>query len=144
MKHPMQHPRANVLGIGIDAVNMEQALARIAEELACQRKGYVCLTGVHGVMEAQRDPRLAEVFAGASLVAPDGMPTVWVGRHQGHAAMERVTGPDLMLEVMRREEFRSCTHFLYGGKEGIAEELREQMRVRYPQRADRRHVHASL
>lgn len=127
------HPKANVLGVGIDAVNMEEALARIAQELELQHKGYVCLAGVHGVMEAQRDPHLAEIFAGAALVAPDGMPTVWVGHHQGHAAMERVTGPDLMLEVLRREEFRGRTHFLYGGKEGVAEELREQLRVRYPE-----------
>jgi N-acetylglucosaminyldiphosphoundecaprenol N-acetyl-beta-D-mannosaminyltransferase len=127
-----QHPKANVLGIGIDAVNMEQALDRIAQELEWRRKGYVCLAGVHGVMEAQRDPRLAEIFAGAALIAPDGMPTVWVGRHQGHATMERVTGPDLMLEVMRRKEFREYTHFLCGGREGIAEELAEQLRWRYP------------
>jgi N-acetylglucosaminyldiphosphoundecaprenol N-acetyl-beta-D-mannosaminyltransferase len=37
-----------------------------------------------------------------------------------------------MLEVMRREEFRNRTHFLCGGKDGVAEELREQMRVRFP------------
>jgi N-acetylglucosaminyldiphosphoundecaprenol N-acetyl-beta-D-mannosaminyltransferase len=132
VKQVTEHPKANVLGIGIDAVNMQQALARIAEELERDRNGYVCLAGVHGVMEAQRDPRLAEIFAGAALIAPDGMPTVWVGHHQGHAKMERVTGPDLMLEVMRRDEFLGCTHFFYGGKEGIAEELREQLRTRFP------------
>jgi N-acetylglucosaminyldiphosphoundecaprenol N-acetyl-beta-D-mannosaminyltransferase len=127
-----QHPKANVLGVSIDAVNMEQALGRISQELKLRRKGYVCLAGVHGVMEVQRDPELAKIFAGASLIAPDGMPAVWVGHHQGHSAMERVTGPDLMLEVIKREEFRGCTHFLCGGKEGIAQELRDQLVERYP------------
>lgn len=125
-------PKANVLGIGIDAVNMEEALERIAEELAHRRKGYVCLTGVHGVMEAQRDPALAAIYAGAALAAPDGMPTVWMGRHQGFKKMERVAGPDLMLEVIGGEEFRDYTHFLCGGKAGVAEELREQLLARYP------------
>jgi len=124
--------RVNVLGVEIDALNMEGALARIAEELDSGRKGYVCLAGVHGVMEAQRDASVAEAFAGATLVVPDGMPTVWVGRHQGHAAMERVAGPDLMLEVMRREVFRNCRHFLYGGKPGVAEELRNSLTRRFP------------
>ena len=124
--------RANVLGIGIDAVNMDQALARIEQELEQRRKGYVCLAGVHGVMEAQRNSEVARVLAGAALVAPDGMPTVWVGRHQGHAQMERVTGPDLMFEIMKREEFRGYTHYFCGGKEGVAGELRDQLTARLP------------
>jgi N-acetylglucosaminyldiphosphoundecaprenol N-acetyl-beta-D-mannosaminyltransferase len=83
-------------------------------------------------MEAHRDPELAGIFARAALVAPDGMPTVWVGRYQGLSMTERVTGPDLMLEIVRREEFRGYTHFLCGGKEGVAVELRERLVAQYP------------
>jgi N-acetylglucosaminyldiphosphoundecaprenol N-acetyl-beta-D-mannosaminyltransferase len=124
--------KANVLGIGIDAVNMEEALDRVAIELRQRRKGYVCLAGVHGIMEAQRDPALAKIYAGAVLAAPDGMPTVWMGRHQGFKKMERVAGPDLMLEVISRKEFSEYSHFLCGGKDGIAQELEEQLLARYP------------
>ncbi len=124
--------KANILGIRIDAVNMEEALERIAVELRQRRKGYVCLAGVHGVMEAQRDPALAAIYAGAALAAPDGMPTVWMGRHQGFRKMERVAGPDLMLEVISRKEFKGYSHFLCGGKDGIAYELQEKLLARYP------------
>ena len=132
MNNSNEDPRANVLGVSIDAVDMESALERIEFALDSERKGYICLAGVHGVMEAQRDPELAKIFAGAALAAPDGMPTVWVGRHQGHRAMERVAGPDLMFEVIRREEFRGLTHFLCGGKEGVAQELRDKLLDRFP------------
>ena len=124
--------RANVLGIGIDAVNMEQALEIIARELQHRRKGYVCLTGVHGVMEAQRDTALATIYAGATLAAPDGMPTVWMGRQQGFREMERVAGPDLMLEVFNQKAFSGYSHFLCGGKNGVAQELRESLIARFP------------
>ena len=132
MNSAPRFPTATLLDIGIDAVNMQQAIDHVAAELASARKGYVCLAGVHGVMEAHRDPELAEIFAGATLVAPDGMPTVWVGRHQGHAQMQRVAGPDLMLEVISRDEFRDRTHFLCGGRDGIADELRDTLGHRYP------------
>jgi N-acetylglucosaminyldiphosphoundecaprenol N-acetyl-beta-D-mannosaminyltransferase len=128
----VDRPKVNVLGIGIDVVNMPRALSRVAKHLENQEKGYVCLAGVHGVMEAQRDPDVARILSGSALTAPDGMPTVWVGRHQGFTGMERVTGPDLMLEIFGREEFRDYTHFFFGGKEGIAEELRESLRARFP------------
>jgi N-acetylglucosaminyldiphosphoundecaprenol N-acetyl-beta-D-mannosaminyltransferase len=124
--------KVTVLDVQIDALNMPRALSRIADELASGRKGYICLAGVHGVMEAHRDTSLAQVFAEASLVVPDGMPTVWVGRHQGHRTMERVAGPDLMLAVMAGPEFRDRRHFLCGGKEGVAEELREALVQRFP------------
>ena len=132
MNTSSERSKANVLGLGIDAVNMGQALVRIEADLRSRRKGYICLAGVHGVMECKRDPILAGIFANAALIAPDGMPTVWVGHHQGHPHMERVAGPDLMLEVIRRPEFRGYSHFLCGGKEGVAEELRDQLIARYP------------
>ena len=131
---PSRNPqRANILGVGIDAVDMEQALARVADALNSRKKGYVCFTNVHGVMEAQRDPTLENIYAGAMLAAPDGMPTVWVGWHQGYKNMKRVAGPDLMFEVISREEFRGYSHFLCGGKDGIAQELRDQLIVRCPE-----------
>ena len=132
MTPAFRQPKADVLGVQIDAINMQQALARVADELLSDRKGYVCLAGVHGVMEARRDLALAEIFAGAAIVVPDGMPTVWIGRHQRHQRMERVAGPDLMLAVLSSPEFRERTHFLCGGKEGVAEELRDALLQRFP------------
>jgi N-acetylglucosaminyldiphosphoundecaprenol N-acetyl-beta-D-mannosaminyltransferase len=90
------------------------------------------MAGVHGIMEAHRNPELAAIYAGSSMTVPDGTPTVWVGRWQGHKAMQRVAGPDLMLEVFRRKEFAGCTHFLYGGEEHVAEQLRERFSRRFP------------
>jgi N-acetylglucosaminyldiphosphoundecaprenol N-acetyl-beta-D-mannosaminyltransferase len=124
--------KVNVLGVGVHAVNMHNAATLLESHIKTNTKGYVCLTGVHGIMEVQRDSALRSIFADALLVAPDGMPTVWMGRLQGFHAMERVFGPDLMLEVMGRNEFRDCVHFFCGGGPGVAESLREEMTRRFP------------
>ena len=42
-------PRANVLGIGIHAIDMNEAVRRSQQLLAQGGRGYVCVTGVHGV-----------------------------------------------------------------------------------------------
>jgi N-acetylglucosaminyldiphosphoundecaprenol N-acetyl-beta-D-mannosaminyltransferase len=124
--------KVNVLGVGVHAVNMHSAATILKSHISTNMKGYVCLTGVHGVMEVQRDSGLKSVFADALLVAPDGMPTVWMGRLQGFHTMERVFGPDLMLEIIGRNEFRDCVHFFCGGAPGVAESLREEMTRRFP------------
>lgn len=132
MSYETKRKTAMILGIPVEPLNMESAITRVKEELESRRSGYVCLIGVHGIMEAQRDPGLAQVYARATLMVPDGMPTVWIGRWQGFHVMQRVAGPDLMLEIFRRKEFANCTHFLYGGKEGVAKELRERLTARFP------------
>jgi N-acetylglucosaminyldiphosphoundecaprenol N-acetyl-beta-D-mannosaminyltransferase len=122
----------NVLGIGVDAVDMQSTVSLLEVHIRNGRKGYVCLTGVHGIMEAQRDPGLRSIFDEALLVAPDGMPTVWMGHTQGFSTMQRVFGPDLMIEIIGGKEFRHCVHFLCGGEPGVAERLRETMLQRFP------------
>jgi len=124
--------KVNVLGVGVHAVNMHSAATILKSHIDTNGKGYVCLTGVHGVMEVQRDPSLKSIFSEALLVAPDGMPTVWMGHLQGFHTMERVFGPDLMLEIIGRNEFRDCVHFFCGGAPGVAESLREEMTRRFP------------
>ena len=132
MSPHIESKKAMVLGIPVDALDMETAVARIEELLSAHRAGYVCFVGVHGIMEAQRDSDLAQIYAHAALAIPDGMPTVWVGWQQGFDAMRRVAGPEFMLEVFKRKQFAHYRHFLYGGKPGVAEELRHNLVERFP------------
>jgi N-acetylglucosaminyldiphosphoundecaprenol N-acetyl-beta-D-mannosaminyltransferase len=125
--------RANVLGVGVHAIDLPRAAGIIENAVREGRKGYVCATGVHGVMEAQRDPEFRKTLNRALLVVPDGMPTVWIGRMQGYSGMKRVFGPDLMLELCRRSARTGMRHFLYGGNPGIADELAEALRRLFPE-----------
>jgi N-acetylglucosaminyldiphosphoundecaprenol N-acetyl-beta-D-mannosaminyltransferase len=126
-------PLANVLGVGVSAIRLDAAVAHVADALAHRRKGYVCVTGVHGVSEAQGDPEFRQILNRAFLNTPDGMPTVWVGRLQGFREMGRVYGPDLMLRVCACGVSRGYRHFLYGGAEGVAAELQRRLEARFPE-----------
>jgi N-acetylglucosaminyldiphosphoundecaprenol N-acetyl-beta-D-mannosaminyltransferase len=129
----MVFERVNVLGVGISVLNLRTALAAIIEAIAARRKGYICVTGVHGVMEAQDSGGFRAILNGAFLCTPDGMPMVWAGKLKGYREMGRVYGPDLMLEVCAWSEQSGCRHFFYGGGEGVAELLVERLRARFPQ-----------
>jgi N-acetylglucosaminyldiphosphoundecaprenol N-acetyl-beta-D-mannosaminyltransferase len=102
---------------------METVVTTLFDAIEARSGGYVCVTGVHGVMEAQRDASLKAILNRSMLTVPDGVPTVWMGRWQGHRTMERVYGPALMLEICRRSVASGHTHFLYGGGPGVACEL---------------------
>lgn len=125
-------PCANVLGVAIDALNLERAVSRVAQFLQSDRKGYLCAVDVSGVLAARRDPAVARTFAEAAIVIPDGTPTAWVGRLQKHALMEAVTGPALMRAIFSRAQFAAYRHFFYGGKEGVADDLAANMVRQFP------------
>jgi N-acetylglucosaminyldiphosphoundecaprenol N-acetyl-beta-D-mannosaminyltransferase len=127
--------RVNVLGVGISILNLQTALAAIGDAVHTRRKGYICVTGVHGVMEAQADAAFRRILNQAFLCTPDGMPMVWMGRLHGHRDMSRVYGPDLMLEVCAWSETSGCRHFFFGGAPGVAEQLRDRLKARFPKLA---------
>ena len=129
---PLTIPRVNVLGVGISALNIPLALQAIDQAVRDQRKGYICVTGVHGVMESQRSPELQRIHNASFLTTPDGMPMVWMGRLRGARQMSRVYGPDLMLAVMEVSAERGYQHFFYGGTNGLAGELRAKLTQRFP------------
>jgi N-acetylglucosaminyldiphosphoundecaprenol N-acetyl-beta-D-mannosaminyltransferase len=122
----------NVLGVAVSPINMDLALEQITQALENKQKGYVCVTGVHGISEAQSDPEFRRILNRAFLCTPDGMPLVWVGRWQGHRQMDRVYGPDLMLAMMTRSEKTGWRHFFYGGANGTAQTLTRRLLERFP------------
>ena len=125
-------PRANILGIGVSAINMERTLEAIAEWISRREPRYVCVTGVHGLVESQRDEELRRIHNAAGLVTPDGMPLVWLSRLKGFRHVERVYGPDLLLAVCEHSVKRSYRHFFYGGASGVAELLTSRLQSRFP------------
>jgi N-acetylglucosaminyldiphosphoundecaprenol N-acetyl-beta-D-mannosaminyltransferase len=124
-------PRVDILGVNVSAVNMAQALATIEDWIATGEKNYVCVTGVHGVMESQRDEALRRIHNAAGLVTPDGMPLVWISRLRGYRHVERVYGPDLLQELCKCSAARGYRNYFYGGDTGVPELLAEKLRERF-------------
>jgi N-acetylglucosaminyldiphosphoundecaprenol N-acetyl-beta-D-mannosaminyltransferase len=127
-----QHNRVNILGVGVSALNVPEAVKLVHSFLESGNKGYVCVTGMHGIMEAQADPAFRDIQNNSLITTPDGMPTVWIGHLLGHKQMKQVRGADFMLEVCAATARNGSKHFLYGGKPGVAERLRDVLTDRFP------------
>ncbi len=124
--------RFNVLGVGISAISLSQATKLVIARAQERPASYVCVTGVHGVMEAQRHPAFGETLNRAFLVTPDGMPMVWLGKWNRLAHVTRVYGPDLVLAVCDQGRKAGLRHFFYGGNTGVADELASVLSSRFP------------
>ncbi len=124
--------RANLLGVGIHAVNMPRVISLVEDALTRDGKSFICATGVHGIMEAQKDAGFRKILNSAYLNVPDGKPTVWIGRLQHLPEMGHVGGPELMLEICRMSVGKGFSHFLYGGNPGVVSELAAALERMFP------------
>jgi N-acetylglucosaminyldiphosphoundecaprenol N-acetyl-beta-D-mannosaminyltransferase len=124
--------RINVLGVGISEINHATAVECVRRAIESGHKGYITVTGVHGVTECQRDEELRRIHNESFLSTPDGMPMVWMGRLSGSTLIDRVYGPDMMLNVMREGVAHGWRHFLFGGGAGVAGQLKSCLESRIP------------
>jgi N-acetylglucosaminyldiphosphoundecaprenol N-acetyl-beta-D-mannosaminyltransferase len=128
----MEIEKVNVLGVGISVLDQDRAREFLFDAVRNGRRGYVTVTGVHGVSEAQNDTGLRDIFSRALLVTPDGMPMVWMGKLQGHRSIRRVYGPDLMLNICENSVEHGFSHFFYGGFPRVAGILKRKLESRFP------------
>jgi N-acetylglucosaminyldiphosphoundecaprenol N-acetyl-beta-D-mannosaminyltransferase len=127
-----QPTRVNILGVGISAVNMDQAIKSIHQWIEDRDPHYVCVTPAHSIMDCYYNPDLQPIFNQSGLTTPDGMSVVWTLRLMGHKHVERVYGPDLMRALCKQSLEYGYRHYFYGGAPGVVEELSEQLVADYP------------
>lgn len=125
--------RVNILGVGISAITLQQAVDQVAYWVDNQERQYVCVCTVHTLMECRRDERMRRAVNQAGLATPDGMPLVWLSRWwQKQVQVERVYGPDLLLALCQSSIERGYAHYFYGGAAGVPELLAQNLLGRFP------------
>lgn len=124
--------RVDVLGVHVSAVSMTQAVAEVIRWIDSRERHYVCVSGVHGVMESRRDPALRKIHNGSGLTTPDGMPLVWASHWAGARHVEQVCGRDLMSALCELAADRGWRFYFYGGGEGVPELLARRLTERFP------------
>ncbi|NLF80014.1 MAG: WecB/TagA/CpsF family glycosyltransferase [Clostridia bacterium] len=126
-----------ILGLRVDQVNMEQALARLSEAIAAFRAGksrgaQVVTINPEGIWLARGDEQLRRIIEEAYLVTPDGSGVLWAAARQGKILDERVTGIDLLYRLCERAAEEQWRVYLLGAKPGIADEAAARLRLAYP------------
>ncbi|MCS6902866.1 MAG: WecB/TagA/CpsF family glycosyltransferase [Candidatus Bipolaricaulota bacterium] len=123
-------PRIRLLKTPIDALSLEEAVARVQQLVAQGQGGMVCTPDTTALWRAQQDPALRAIYEEADLVTPDGTGVVWASRVLGMALPERVSGIDLLERLFACG--RTLRLFLLGAAPGVAEQAALKLAERYP------------
>lgn len=122
----------DILGVKIAVTNMEKTISDIQEHLDDWRGRYICVSNVHTTVMAHDSEQYREIQNRAAMALPDGGPLSSYSRKHGAQKARRVTGPDLMKELLARSSEGNYRHFFYGSSEETLSKLKDVVASRYP------------
>lgn len=124
--------RVEVLGCALDAVDMDEAVARIDEAIGERR--FLRHADLNGaiVVAMQGDDELRESIVGADLLVADGQSVVWAARLLGRPLPARVAGIDLMHRTIELAERRGYSIYILGARQEVLERAVERLTADHP------------
>jgi N-acetylglucosaminyldiphosphoundecaprenol N-acetyl-beta-D-mannosaminyltransferase len=122
--------RLRVLGLPIDPLTMAATLRTVEQRLEERRPSAHASLNAANVVHAHNDAVFAADLEASDLVSPDGQSIVWTGRLLGVPIPERVTGIDLMLNLVRVAPQRGWRIYLVGARPRVAAEVARRLRAR--------------
>ncbi|MDQ2998714.1 MAG: WecB/TagA/CpsF family glycosyltransferase [Chloroflexota bacterium] len=126
--------KKNVIGVLVDAIDYEGALARIGAAAQAQQPLAVSALAVHGVMTGYSDYEHRTRLNQFDLIVPDGQPVRWALNLLHHARLpDRVYGPSLMLKVCALAEREQFGIYLYGCTADVLAQLVRSLKQQFPQ-----------
>lgn len=118
MSELMELPRYQVLGVPFHPVSRSLSREWLVSAVNADKFSLVVTLGTEMVMNAQQNDKFKEVVGKAKLVVPDGIGLVLAARAAGLEAPERVTGVELLAELISAAP--GARYFFYGASPGVA------------------------
>ena len=126
----LQH--CEILKTNINVTNMSDTIKYIGGHLDDLRGKYICVSNVHTTVMSYENEEYRKIQNGAAMALPDGAPLSSYSRRKGYKQAQRVTGPDLMLELMAITKDKGYRHYFYGATEETLQSMKEVLERDYP------------
>ncbi|GAC40991.1 WecB/TagA/CpsF family glycosyltransferase [Paenibacillus popilliae] len=125
-------PAVSIYGIRFSKLNMKDTVACLENAIISGHSIQLITANPIMVMTALENDKFMNVMQQADLIIPDGTGIVWAANYAGDPVAERVTGFDLLHELMRAGEVRRWKVFLLGAAPDVVQAAAERLRQQYP------------
>ena len=121
-----------LLNTYINNLDMSEAVIAIEKMIVSGKKSYIVAVNVDVVIRIENDSYLKEIVDKADMVLVDGKPLVWISELHGKPIKAKISGSDLIPLLCKVAANKGYKIFILGGKEGIADEAKNQLKIKYP------------
>jgi N-acetylglucosaminyldiphosphoundecaprenol N-acetyl-beta-D-mannosaminyltransferase len=131
-----QHPEAviDVLGVRFHTLTRQQVVEKLLYWIDEQSRRMVITAGPEFVMMTQHDEELRHIARVADLVTPDGIGIVWAANRKKKVIEERVTGVELVLDLLNTavKRHQPLRVYILGAAEQSLQACLQKFRTEYP------------
>lgn len=120
------------LGIRINNVTSSEILDHVDYCIERRTPCHIVGVNVDQAIRVIEDEYSRKIFDSAEIVFTDGKPIIWMAKRLKRPIVEKVSGPDLMIELCERAAQKKYKIFLLGAGEGVAAKAAENLTKRYP------------
>jgi len=115
--------RTDFLGIPVDSLTMRETVDYIDKSISENKHINHVVINAAKVVAMQTDKELFESVVSCDLINADGQSIVWAAKFLGKYIPARVTGIDLMEELIRVASHKQFKCFFFGAKEEIVRKV---------------------
>jgi len=125
------HHRISLLGCPIDALTLSETMAEVERIITSRKPSQHCPVNASVLVWLQQDNRLLDVIGQSAIVNADGQALIWASRLLGMPLPERVTGPDLMENLVGLAALKNYRVYFLGAMEEVVQQMIDVFKDRY-------------
>ncbi len=126
------HQRVNILGTQVSSISSSDLLAAFKNAIQEKKLIQVAITPVNSILAAYKNTDVQNAYNTSDYVLCDGMPVKWASWFLNTPIIERITGLDLLPELVTFAANENFSLFLLGASPGVADKLKEVILLQYP------------
>lgn len=115
--------RIELLNCKIDAITMDETISLIEKAINEKKQIHHVVVNVAKLVNLQNDETLRNSVVNCDIINADGQGVVWAASFLGKRIPERVTGIDLMYNLIKLSAEKGYKIFLFGAEESIVNKV---------------------
>lgn len=132
MKQTYPFPTVSVFEIPFSKLSMKDTVKYLTEAVQSGQPHHVITANPIMVMTAVNNQEYKEMMQSAEIIVPDGTGIVWAAGVGGDPLEGRVTGFELLHELLKVGETYRWKFFLLGTTAEVIQEAAERLQMQYP------------
>jgi N-acetylglucosaminyldiphosphoundecaprenol N-acetyl-beta-D-mannosaminyltransferase len=116
-------PKIELFGCPVHSLSMGETITVIDNNIRQRTRLQHVVVNAAKLVNMQKDPVLRESVVNSDMINADGQAVVWASRLLGRPLPERVTGMDLMVNLVKLAHLRNYRIFFLGAKEEVVKKV---------------------
>ena len=132
MNYPKRIKR-KIIKTNVDVINMSQCQQTIMNWVIDKKSKYVSTADTHVIVRSWFNNKYRKIINSSDITTPDGAPIAWAMRFFGFKNQKRLTGPDLMENLIPLLEKEKCKILFFGSTNRVLSKISNRIEKDNPE-----------